>query len=264
MTKPPSWDLGPDEFAWLWKTQTEFDEYEYPDPMQVVETPRDQDEYALVTSALVRKYEKGLEPSLRVALQTLATSTVRVCGYGTLADSGQVLRSHVALTETAGAVLFQRPTAADGRVFRLTVCRPDDALTYFAATLPPAPPGGAGAMHGYTPRVRGDENVTTWMQSNDGRLPEDERIRKLLRLRRYAEGQVAIESGLRGGRPLRPAYLSWIDIARGFAAGRYMIEVTETDAIVIPASPDVLIGILRKKVGNPKDHRRDAEWAHGI
>ncbi|MFI6219028.1 hypothetical protein ACIBEH_00600 [Nocardia salmonicida] len=247
MVKPPSWDMGPDEFAWLWKTHTGLDEYDYPDPIRVVETPRDQDEYSLVTSALARKHEPGIEPLLQAALHTLATSTVRVCGYGTLTGSGQVLRSHAALTETAGAVLFQRPAPTDDRSFKLTVCRPDDALTYFAATLPPAAPGGAGAMHGYTPRVRGDEPVETWMRTNDGRLPVDERIRKLLRLTRSAEGQVIIETGMRGDRPMLPTYLSWIDVASGFAAGRYLIEVTEMDAIVTPISADALVRMLREK-----------------
>ena len=61
-----------------------------------------------------------------------------------------------------------------------------------------------------------------------------------------------------------PERVAWIDIAKGFAAGRYLIEVTESDAIVTPASPDVLIGILRKKVHSPKAHHPDTEWANGV
>ncbi|MFD6390960.1 ESX secretion-associated protein EspG [Nocardia sp. NPDC060259] len=248
MTKPPSWDLSHDEFAWLWKTETGLDAYDYPDPIQIRESPQNWDEYSLIASSFSRKHGSGIEPALRSALRTLATSTVRLCCYGTLTGTGHVLRSHAGLTDRMGAVLFQRPTTQNDRTIRLTACRPDDTLTYFAATLPPAEPGGAGDMHGYTPRVRGNEPVTTWLRSNDGRLPEDERIRKLLRLRRSAEGQLIIESGVRARQQLPSTYLSWADISSGFAAGRYLIEVTESDTVVTTVSPTLLVGKLEQKV----------------
>lgn len=248
MTKPHSWDLSHDEFAWLWKTETGLDAYDYPDPIQIRESPQNLDEYSLIASSLSRKHGSGIEPALRSALRTLATSTTRLCCFGKLTGTDQVLRSHAGLTDRMGAVLVQRSAGQDDRTIRLTTCSPDNAPTYLVATLPPTAAGGAGDMHGYTPRVRGIEPVTTWLRTNDGRLPEDERIRKLLRLRRYSEGQLIIESGVRTPQQFPPMYLSWIDIASGFAAGRYLIEVTESDTVVTSVSPTRLVDRLGQKV----------------
>lgn len=249
MTVMTSLTVSPDEFAWLWRTLTDLDDLYRPDPLRIYETATTSDEYARQLIGFEQRFPVTETKTLAPIFATLASPDIRLRCYGTLAD-GREIRTHAAIIEDLAVVLTQQPVLPQhGGPVRLVVTEPGEAPLHLAATMPPAEPGGAGAMLGYTPRVRGEEPPLSWGKAADGRLPTDERIRKLTRLRRSAEGQLIIERGLTT-RPHPVQYLSWIDIPPGqFASGRYLIDVVNTETIVTPASADHIAHELRTRAG---------------
>ncbi|MDO3645677.1 ESX secretion-associated protein EspG [Nocardia mangyaensis] len=234
-----TWTLTPDEFAWLWQRETGRDAYDYPDPILVRETARTGTEYQRVVEQCQKRFAVGHEPQLTEAFGVIVNADVRARCFGTLATRSTV-RSHGAATATGGVVLFQR-VSPDGSAGEITLVATSRAAvpTHIAATMPPAPAGRGQRMVGYTPRVRGEEQPSTWLRAADGRSPVEERIRALMRIPRSAEGQLVIDRGFRGE---PPKYLSWIDIADGrSASGRYVVDVNDNDVTVTPASLNAVV-----------------------
>ena len=245
-----SWVLSPDAFAWVWRNETGLDEFDHPDPIRIDLTPQTEHHANLMAQHLRTAYPLKGDPGLTAALAVVAAPLARVRCFGTLADGTQV-RTHAAIGRDRGVVLFQRSSTAipTGDV-RVVATRVDLVPLHLAATLPPASAGGAGRMDGYTPRVRGQQMPTGWSREPDGRLPIDERIRKLLRLPRAAEGQLIIERGLYQQSVTPARYLSWIDVAAGrFGTGRYLVEVRGDEATVLPVDLPALAAVVATRVG---------------
>ncbi|MFD3702825.1 ESX secretion-associated protein EspG [Nocardia sp. NPDC058658] len=245
MTKPPTWTLTCDEFAWVWRQETRFDDaYDHPDPLAVRTTPTTEADADKLRTVLSERFPRGGDRGLSAVFTILSNADTRVACVSTIGNTE--IRSHGAALDGLGVVAAQRftPNEGGGDV-RLALVSRALVPAHLAAILPKAEPGGAGPMLGYTPRVRGEESPTHWTRDAEGRLPVDERIRKLMRISRSAEGYFVIERDP-GTRPIR--YLSWIDIPPGqFASGRYLIEVDDNDTTVTPADPAVLAREISKR-----------------
>lgn len=229
-----TWTLNSDEFAWLWHRETDKDAYDYPDPILIRETARTGVEYERVVEQCIDRFARPGDPQLSAAFAVLATADTQVRCFGTL-DDGSSVRSHGSALANSGVVVFQRssPEGLAGEITLVLVPRETVPL-HVAATMPPTPAGRARRMVGYTPRVRGEEQPSTWHLAADGRSPVEERIRALMRAPRRAEGQLVFKRGVRDA---RPKYLSWIDVAEGRnAVGRYLVDADENDVTVTPVS----------------------------
>ncbi|TLG09453.1 hypothetical protein FEK35_15110 [Nocardia cyriacigeorgica] len=196
-------------------------------------------------------YPSGGDAVLAGAFSAVADPVARVRCFGTLSDGTQVRTHAVIDRHRRGVVLFQRSTTTlpTGDV-RVVATSAERVPMHVAATLPPAAAGDAGRMVGFTPRVRGEQMPQQWNREPDGRLPVDERIRKLLRLPRGAEGQLVIETRV-DEQPAAPGrYLSWIDVAPGrYGSGRYLVEVRNDDTIVLPADLPTLASTIAARIG---------------
>ncbi|WP_174185585.1 ESX secretion-associated protein EspG [Nocardia barduliensis] len=247
MTTQTVWDFTPDEFAWVWATETGLDEY--PDPISIIETPTDKDEYERLTAEISSRYPRHGNPDLTGPLRALADPDLRIVCIGRSLRSHKRVRTVAVAVGDFGVVLFQRSgTTADfGGDIKLVVTRRQNLGRHVAATMPASPAGAASRMTGYTPRVRGEEPPTSWRLSDRGH-PVEERIRALLRLPRTAEGHLRVERYLRDRRPHPPSYVSWIDIRDDQPAhGRYLISVENTETVVLPASSDVIADELHRR-----------------
>ncbi|MFD4433943.1 ESX secretion-associated protein EspG [Nocardia sp. NPDC058497] len=246
MTTPPTWTLTGDEFDWVWRQETRFDDaYDHPDPLAVRTTPTTEPEGDKLRETLRERFPRGGDRGLSAMFAIMANADTRVACVNTVGDTE--IRCHGAALEGLGVVAAQRitPTEGGGPV-RLALVSRATVPAHLAAILPNTEPGGAGPIVGYTPRVRGQEPPTSWNRDAAGRLPAEERIRKLMRLRRSAEGYFVIERNPGNHRPIQ--YLNWIDIPPGqFASGRYLIEVNDNDTTVIPASPDIVAREISKR-----------------
>ncbi|MCC3333401.1 ESX secretion-associated protein EspG [Nocardia abscessus] len=248
MTTQTVWDFSPDEFAWVWATETGRDEY--PDPISIIETPTNKDEYDSLTAEISARYPRHGNPDLTGPLRALADPELRIACIGRSLRSHKRVRTVAVAVGDLGVVLFQRSgmTADFGGDIKLVVTRRQSLGRHIAATMPAAPAGAAGRMIGYTPRVRGEEAPTSWRSSSDREHPVEERIRTLLRLPRTAEGHLRVERYLHDRRPHPPSYVSWIDIRDDHPAhGRYLISVENTETVVLPASSDVIAGELDRR-----------------
>ncbi|MFE9789238.1 ESX secretion-associated protein EspG [Nocardia salmonicida] len=229
-----TWTLNSDEFTWLWHQETDRDAYDYPDPIFIRETARTGAEYDRIVERCILRFTRPSDPQLSAAFAVLAAADTRVRCFGTL-DDGSAVRSHGSASANSGVVVFQRsePDGVAGEITLVLASR-DAVPVHVAATMPPTPAGRASRMVGYTPRVRGDEQPSTWHLAADGRSPVEERIRALMRAPRKAEGQLVFE---RGAGTTRPKYLSWIDVSEGRnMGGRYLVDVDENDVTVTPTS----------------------------
>ncbi len=245
MTPPPTWTLTGDEFTWVWRQETRFDEYDHPDPITVRTTPTTEPEADRLRATLRERFPRGGDRGLSAVFVILANADSRVAAVGTTGDTE--IRCHGAALDGLGVIAAQRfsPTEGDSPV-RLALVSRASVPAHLAAILPNAKPGAAGPMIGYTPRVRGEEQASSWTRDAAGRLPAEERIRTLMRLRRSAEGYFVITRDPGSHRPTQ--YLSWIDIPSGqFASGRYLIEVNDNDTTITPATPAILSREISKR-----------------
>ena len=239
------WEFTPDEFAWVWVGETGADEY--PDPISILETPTTKHDYDLLAAEIGRRFPRHADPDLTGPLRALADPELRIVCVGKSLRSHKRVRTLGVAVGDLAVVLYQRSgaTADFGGNLRLVVTRRPHLGKHLAQTLPTTPAGTVGAMTGYTPRVRGEEQPTAWRLGGEDDLPVEERIRGLLRLPRTAEGHLRIERRLHGPRPHPPTYLSWIDIRDDQAAhGRYLITVDNNDTTVTPASPQTIAHAL--------------------
>ncbi|MFD3506124.1 ESX secretion-associated protein EspG [Nocardia sp. NPDC058666] len=241
----PTWTLTSDEFDWVWRRETRFDDaYDHPDPLAVRTTPTTADAADKLRTVLSERFPRGGDQGLSAVFTIMSNADTRVASVSTIGNTE--IRSHGAALDGLGVVAAQRITPDGGSDIRLALVSRALVPAHLAAILPKADPGGAGPMLGYTPRVRGEEQQTHWTRDAQGRLPVDERIRKLMRLTRSAEGYFVIERDPGTHRPTQ--YLSWIDIPPGqFAGGRYLIDVNDNDTTVTPADPTVLARELSKR-----------------
>ncbi|MFD3591453.1 hypothetical protein ACFWU5_01905 [Nocardia sp. NPDC058640] len=245
-----SWTLDSNQFAWLWRQEPGHDEFDYPDPIRICQTRMTEDEHRRMKAVLSEQFPRDGDSPLRMAFTALANPETRIRCFGTLAD-GQEVHSHGVISGRIGVVVFQRCADAESAgPIQISALRPHTVPVHLAATMPPADAGGAGAMTGYTPRVRGIGQPTSWNRGADGRLPVDERIRTLMRKPRSAEGQLIIERGLRTEYPSPAQYLNWIDVVPGqFASGRYLVQVDRDDTFVIPTDLRTLAAELHTRAG---------------
>ncbi|MFE1592702.1 ESX secretion-associated protein EspG [Nocardia sp. NPDC058705] len=245
MTKPPTWTLTCDEFDWVWRQETRFDDaYDHPDPLAVRTTPTTETDADKLRTVLRERFPRGGDRGLSAVFTILSNADTRVASVSTVGNSE--IRSHGAALDGLGVVAAQHftPNEGGGDV-RLALVSRALVPAHLSAILPKAEPGGAGPMLGYTPRVRGEVSQTHWTRDAQGRLPVDERIRTLMRKRRSAEGYFVIERDP-GTRPIQ--YLSWIDIPPGqYASGRYLIEVDDNDTTITPASPTTVAREISKR-----------------
>ncbi|KAF0835772.1 ESX secretion-associated protein EspG [Nocardia caishijiensis] len=254
--KSSSIDLTADEFAWLWRSVAGGDEFGFPDPLRINETAATMVEYARQTREFEQRFPTPAVAALRPVFETLAHPDSRIRCFGTTAD-GNEIRTHAAIGDRVAVILHQQPGPREhSGPLSLALADPYAAAAHVVATMPRAAPGGAGSMLGYTPRVRGEEQELGHGRTADGRLPTDERIRRLARLPRSAEGQLVIERDPTSARPWPPRYLSWIDIPPGqFASGRYLVEVRNHETIVTAASADRIVRELRRHAGLRSSNR---------
>ncbi|WP_280468474.1 ESX secretion-associated protein EspG [Nocardia cyriacigeorgica] len=243
------WAFTPDEFAWVWG-ETGLDEY--PDPISIIESATTEDEYAELVGPISARYPRFADPDLTGPLRVLADPELRIICTGHSHRSGRRARSVGAVAGGLGVILFQKSgqTVEFGGDIQLVVTRRQSLAKQIAATMPPAEPGAAGDMTGYTPRVRGEEPPSSWGRSRNDELPVEERIRALLRAPRSAEGYLKVMTHLQANRSQPPTYLSWIDIRSDHpAAGRYLVDVNHHDTKLKAATPDATAAALARRAG---------------
>ncbi|WP_028478675.1 ESX secretion-associated protein EspG [Nocardia sp. CNY236] len=227
-----------DEFSWVWAETG----LPYPEPVSIRETPTTPTEYAIQRTRIADTYPHHGDPDLSGPLRVLANPDVRILATGIDHLTNHRIRCQAAAIGELGVILHQSPgrTPEFGGDIRIVVTRRSHLARYVAATLPEAAPGSAGPMTEYTARVRGDAEPITRMVALDGRIPEDQRIRTLLRAPRTAEGHLCIEQFLHDRRPPRPVYLNWITVDPAHhEGGRYLIDVSY-DTTVTPATDDII------------------------
>ena len=239
------WAFTPDEFAWVWG-ETGSDEY--PDPVSIIETATTEDEYRLQIGEISARYPRGSAPELTAALRILAAPEVRIIGTGYSHHFPEKrFRAVAAATGDTGAVLVQRSgsTPQAGADVQLLITTRHNLARHIAAAMPVNTAGPAEKMAGYTPRVRGEQQPTTWFHDSAGRAPVEERMRAFLRAPRAAEGHFTIETHV--VRRIPPEYLSWVDLREDRpAAGRYLVAVDENNTTIAPASKEV----IERQLGN--------------
>ncbi|BCK53204.1 ESX secretion-associated protein EspG [Nocardia wallacei] len=244
-----SWTFTPDEFAFVWRSETGLDG-DYPHPINIIETPTTATEYAMLRAEISARYPHNGDPDLTGPLRVLANPDLRIICNGWFHDSTRRIRSHAAAAGDLGVVLYQKagPTADFGADLKLVVTKRQQLGRHIAATMPSTPAGTAGPMSGYTPRVRGDEPPSSWLRNDAGQRPVEERIRMLLRLPRTTQGYLRIDRYLNHPRQYPSAYVSWIDISdKTRAGGRYLVDVTDNDTVITPASTEVIARELHQR-----------------
>ncbi|MFE3545099.1 ESX secretion-associated protein EspG [Nocardia sp. NPDC059177] len=246
MTIRQSWVFSPDEFAWLW-SDAGLDRYL--DPIAIIETAATADEYHQLVQAHSVRFPRGAVDDPRPALRAIAEANIRITASGRIHRTSDRVRSIAAATPGLNVIVTQNSSTDPdfGGDVRLAVVPRGDLLRYFSLTLPAAAAGRAEQMVGYTPRIRGEAEPSSWRVAADGRSPVEERIRALLRLPRSAEGAFRIDHS----RSTQPTYISWVDVADGYrATGRYLITVNETgtDTVVLPAGIETIAAELRRRL----------------
>ncbi|MEV6278580.1 ESX secretion-associated protein EspG [Nocardia sp. NPDC051832] len=239
------WDFTSDEFAWVWD-ETGIESYPY--PISILETPTDGDERALLRSEIATRFPRYGDPHLSAALRVLAKPDLLVTCTGQIAGTTHRVRSVGAAIGEHAVILFQKfGTAPEfGGNLRLVATARQHLGTHIAATMPKAAAGAVLEMVGYTPRIRGEEPPTTWMVSNNGPRPAEDRIRALLRAPRSADGHLCIERHPHSERPYPREYLYWLDILPGTKAeGRYLIDVAHHTTVTPASAQDVAHALTR-------------------
>ncbi|RMI29898.1 ESX secretion-associated protein EspG [Nocardia stercoris] len=244
-----SWTFTPDEFVHVWSTETGL-VGDYPHPINLIESPLTTSEYDRLQADLAVRYPPHADRDLTMSLQVLANPELRIVCNGWSHITEERVRSCAVASGDLGVVVHQKPGAAVefGGDLRVVVTQRRRIGRLMAATMPIAAPGAAGPLHGYTPRVRGEESPTSWLQDDFGDGPVEERIRDLLRAPRGLDGYLRIERGIHQGHPASREFLSWIDVLDpASAAGRYLIEVANDDTIVSPASTQAIADVLCRR-----------------
>lgn len=249
MKTQTSWVFTPDEFAYVWASETGL-AGDYPHPISVIETPTNADEYDLTRLEISARYPRGADPDLTGPLRVLANPDLRIICNGWFHGSHRRVRSLAAAIGDLGVVLFQKSgaTADFGGEIKLVVTTRHQLGRHIAATMPTVAAGAAGRLIGYTPRVRGEQPPSSWLQDDAGKRPVEERIRTLLRLERTAQGYLRIDRHLHDRRPYPSAFVTWLDISDSTrAAGRYLIDVDDSDTIVTPAAAATIADELYRR-----------------
>ena len=249
MRTQTSWTFSPDEFAWVWASETGL-AGDYPHPLKIIETPTTAIESDRIRAEISERYPAHADPDLIGPLRALANPDLRIICNGAFDNSTRQIRSHAAAVADLGVILFQKSgrTADFGGDVQMVVTTRRQLGKHIAATMPSAPAGAAAGMTGNTARVRGDEPPSSWLRNNAGQLPVEERIRILLRAQRTAQGYLRIDRYLHDRNPHPSAFISWIDVAESSRArGRYIIDVGDNDTIVVPASAEVVAGELHRR-----------------
>jgi hypothetical protein len=247
-----AWNFTPDEFAWVWESETGEDVL--PFPISILETPTTTEEYVRYRAAVSARYPRRGDPDLTGPLRALADPDLRIVSWGRFHHSDVRLRALGVVAGNLGVVLSQQPgTAADfGGDLRLIVTGPGQLGRRLVAALPPTAAGAAGTMTGYTPRVRGEEPPGSWLRDEAGQRPIEERMRTLLRAPRTAEGYLRIEAGPRG-RQRPPDHLTWFDVhpdAR--SAGRYLVDVSNSETTITAITPEEFAALIVRRA-EPSD-----------
>ncbi|MFJ1459444.1 ESX secretion-associated protein EspG [Nocardia sp. N2S4-5] len=251
MKTQTSWSFTPDEFAYVWSTETGL-EGDYPHPISIVETPTTATEYEQLRAQISARYPRYGDPDLTGPLRLLANPDLRIICNGWFHEEDRRVRSHAAAAGDLGVILYQKPgrTMDFGGDIKLVVTSRHLLGKHVAATMPSVPAGALGRLAGYTPRVRGEEPPSSWLRNDVGQRPVEERIRLLLRVPRTAQGYLRVDRGLHARRPHPSAYISWIDVSGNTrAGGRYVIEVTDSDTIVTGASAEDIAREIQRRVG---------------
>lgn len=248
MNERTVWDFTPDEFSWVWE-ETELEAYPY--PISIIETPADGTERALLRAEISTRYPHHGDPDLSALLSILATPDLLLTCTGQICGTTNRIRSLGAAVGDHAVILFQKfgATADFGGKLRLVATRRQHLGKHIAATMPQTAAGTMPEMIGYTPRIRGEEQPSTWMVSNNGAGPAEERIRALLRAPRTADGNLCIEHHPNSTRPYPREYLYWLDIRPGTKAeGRYLIDIAH-HTTVTPATSIDIARTLTKRIG---------------
>ncbi|MEV5652432.1 ESX secretion-associated protein EspG [Nocardia sp. NPDC052254] len=249
MTARTSWEFTPDEFAYVWASETGL-VGDYPQPINIIESTTTAEEYERQRMEISGRFPRAADPDLTGPLRVLADPDLRIVCNGWFHNSARRVRSHAAAVGELGVVVFQKigATADFGGDIKLVVTNRDQLGRHIAATMPTMSAGAAGRMVGYTPRVRGEEPPSSWLRDSSGKRPVEERIRILLRLERSAQGYLRIDRYLHDRRPFPPDFVSWLDIGDASnAQGRYLIDVDDNDTVVTPASADVIAQELYRR-----------------
>lgn len=249
MTRQISWSFTGDEFAHVWEAETGRDEV--PFPLSILETTTTETEHAMLASAVSARYPRGGDRDLSDGLRAVANPELRIVSWGRFHHGDTRLRTLAAAVADMGVIVFQHPATADfGGDVKMVVMHRRQLGQHLAATLPPAPAGTAGRMQGCTPRVRGQEPITSWRTDASGQRPVDERIRRLLWTPRAAEGYLCFDREPYSTRPHRSLYTNWIDVRPDApGAGRYLLDVTDTETVVTPASAETLATAFARHAG---------------
>ncbi|WP_019930462.1 ESX secretion-associated protein EspG [Nocardia sp. BMG111209] len=242
MSARTSWNFTPDEFAWVWESETGEDAP--PFPISILESHTTTTEHVRYRAAVSARYPRHADPDLTAPLRALADPDLRIVSWGRLHHSDVRLRALGAVSGPLGVVLSQKPgTAADsGGDLRLVVTGPGHLGGHLAAGLPPAAAGAAGTMTGTTPGVRGEEQT----RDDAAQRPIEERMRVLLRAPRSAEGYLRIERG--AARPVE--HLSWFDVLPDTrVGGRYLVDVGDAETTITAVSAEELAAQITRRAG---------------
>ncbi|WP_280258503.1 ESX secretion-associated protein EspG [Nocardia wallacei] len=254
MKTQTAWIFTPDEFAYVWSTETGLDG-DYPHPISIIETPTTATEYEQLRAEISTRYPRRSDPDLAGPLRLLTNPDLRIICNGWFHNDDRRVRSQAAAVGDLGVILYQKPgrTADFGGDIKLVVTSRHLLGRHIAATMPAVPAGALGGLAGYTPRVRGEEPPSSWLRNDADQRPVEERIRLLLRVPRTAQGYLRIDRCLHDRRPHPSTYVSWIDVSENTrAGGRYLIEVTDNDTIVTAASAeDIAREIQRRTEPDP-------------
>lgn len=242
MSETTQWQLTPTEFAWLWHRETRLDAFDYPRPIVIRESRGTPDEYARKVAGFNARFPHGVDQALSAAFLILERADTRLRCMGELRGDSQ-LRVHGAALDRLGVVAHQRTDAAtESGPVTVTLTQREHVPSLVCAQLPVTDAGRAGRLIGHTPRVRGEQQPSTWGRMANGARPVEERIRTLTMTQpRSADGYFVIERGLDQPRPHEPVYTSWIDVESGRkTSGRYLIDVDHMDTTITPVTPTTL------------------------
>ncbi|GAA5073555.1 hypothetical protein [Nocardia iowensis] len=84
------WNFTPDEFAWVW---AETGRDEYPDPISIIESPINQDDYTRLVGEISARYPHHADADLTGPLRMLADPDLRIVCTGRSLTSHKRLRS---------------------------------------------------------------------------------------------------------------------------------------------------------------------------
>lgn len=219
------WEFTPDEWSWVWTSETDRDINPY--PIRAWDTATTEDEFRSVRNAISAARPRGSDPHLTEALRIAAQPDLRIVCTGRLSD--RQLRTLGAVGGDISVVVCQQPTGAVTVVSTETT----NLGKAIAATFPDIAAGGLPGMVGYTERIRNGEQVS-YFESSTG-SPAEQRIRRLLmRAPRSGQGEIRIDSRPDLADSSTSQWLYWLDVANTENAdGRYLIDVGH-DTVVIP------------------------------